>query len=303
MIRIAGYGAPRAKTSVAGTFGRLGLMPLALIVLAVLLPLIGQAVAAEAKLTIDLGGVKRQISAEDLLRDPASVDIEVPQDVAYGHKMRYWAMPLAVLLQGAAIAPDQAIEAVANDGFAAILPLDLIRRQPGGEGSVPYLAIESPHSPWPKLAGKNSSAGPFYIVWLRPEADGIRTEQWPYGVVEIRSSDLPAKRWPVLAVDPKLPAEHPARAGEALYATMCLVCHRLNGAGNADMGPDLNLPMNPTEYFRSEALRAFIRDPAALRHWPAMGMPGFSKEALSEREIDLIIAYLSHMAGRKTPAP
>ena len=132
--------------------------------------------------------------------------------------------------RAAAIPPDQAIEAVASDGFVATLPLDLLRRQPGGSGSVPYLAIEPPASPWPKLAGKAVSAGPFYIVWLRPEADGIRTEQWPYEVVEIRASDLPAKRWPVLAVDPKLPAEDPRRAGEALYATMCLVCHRLNGA-------------------------------------------------------------------------
>ena len=237
------------------------------------------------------------------MRDPASVDIEVPQDVAYGRKMRYWAMPLAVLLQGAAIAPDQGIEAVASDGFVAILPLDLIRRQPGGNGSVPYLAIESPHSPWPKLPGKAVSAGPFYVVWLRPEADGVRTEQWPYAVVEIRASDLPAKRWPVLAVDPKLPAEDPRRAGEALYATMCLVCHRLNGGGSADLGPDLNLPMNPTEYFRPDVLHAFIRNPGALRHWPGMAMPGFGKEALSDREIDLIIAYLSHMAGRKTPRP
>jgi hypothetical protein len=30
-----------------------------------------------------------------------------------------------------------------------------------------------------------------------------------------------------------------------------------------------------------------------------MMMKGFSKEALSDHEIDLIIAYLSHMAGRK----
>ena len=117
-------------------------MSLVLMFFGALLPSIGQAVAADAKLTIDIGGVTRQVSAEDLLRDPATVDIEVPQDVAYGRTMRYWAMPLAVLLQGAAIPPDQAIEAVASDGFVAILPLDLIRRQPGGNGSVPYLAIE-----------------------------------------------------------------------------------------------------------------------------------------------------------------
>jgi len=32
-----------------------------------------------------------------------------------------------------------------------------------------------------------------------------------------------------------------------------------------------------------------------------MEMKGFDKEALSDREIDLIIAYLRQMAGRKVP--
>jgi len=280
---------------------RLSLMALALVSLGAFLLSIGQAWPADTQLAIALGGVTRQVSAEDLLQDPATVEIEVPQDVAYGRRMRYRAIPLAVLLRGSAILPDQAIEAVASDGFVAILPLDLLRREPAGSGSVPYLAIEPPASPWPKLGGKSVSAGPFYIVWLRPEAEGIRMEQWPYEVVEIRASDLPSKRWPALGVDPNLPAEDPRRAGEALFATMCLVCHRLNGAGSADVGPDLNLPKNPTEYFQSDALHAFIRDPAALRHWQAMAMPGYSRAALSDREIDLIIAYLGHMAGRKTP--
>ena len=291
-----------AGTRAAPGIRRLYLMSLVLMLGAFLLS-IGQAWSADSGLTIALGGVTRHFSAEDLLRDPAIVEIEVPQDIAYGRAMRYRAIPLAVLLRGFVIPPGQAIEAVASDGFVATLPLDLLRRSPGGSGSVPYLAIEPPASPWPKLDGKTTGAGPFYIVWLRPEADGIRSEQWPYEVVEIRASDLPAKRWPALAVDPKLPAEDPRRAGEALYATMCLVCHRLNGGGSAAMGPDLNLPMNPTEYFRHDALHAYIRDPTALRHWPDMKMKGFSKDALSDHEIDLIIAYLSHMAGRKSPAP
>ena len=271
--------------------------------LALFLLTMGLAGAGDVRLTIAIGSVTRSLGASDLLRDPATVEIEVPQDIAYGRAMRYRALPMVELLQGFALPPDQAIEAVANDGFAATLPLDLLRHRPGGSGSVAYLAIEPPASPWPKLPGKSSSAGPFYIVWLRPEADGIRQEQWPYGVVEIRSADLPEKRWPALAVDPKLPADDPRRAGEGLYATMCLVCHRLNGAGSAAVGPDLNLPKNPTEYFRLDALHDFIRDPAALRHWDGMTMKGFSKEALSDHEIDLIIAYLSHMAGRKVLPP
>ena len=81
--------------------------------------------------------------------------------------------------------------------------------------------------------------------------------------------------------------------------TQCLVCHQLNGAGSANVGPDLNRPENPTEYFQGEALHRYIRSPAALRHWPTMQMQGFDKDALSDHEIEEIIAYLRHMASRK----
>ena len=118
-------------------------------------------------------------------------------------------------------------------------------------------------------------------------------------MVELRTADSPAKRWPELAVDAALPADSPIRAGQALFATQCMSCHKLNGAGGADVGPDLNKPANPTEYFKADALKKYIRDPASLRHWPNMQMPGFKLDALSDREIDLIIAYLQHMADRR----
>jgi len=46
-----------------------------------------------------------------------------------------------------------------------------------------------------------------------------------------------------------------------------MVCYTLNGAGNAHVGPDLNLPQNPTEYLVPAALRQLIRNPASVRSW------------------------------------
>ena len=63
--------------------------------------------------------------------------------------------------------------------------------------------------------------------------------------------------------------------------------------------PDLNLPQNPTEYLTPQGLHDVIRDPRAVRAWPAMAMPSFPPDHLSDREIALVIAYLKHMAGRK----
>jgi cytochrome c1 len=71
----------------------------------------------------------------------------------------------------------------------------------------------------------------------------------------------------------------------------------LNGGGASDVGPDLNLPMNATEY--KAGLHALIRDPKSVRSWPGQKMNGLPPDLQSDREIDLIIGYLKHMAGRK----
>jgi mono/diheme cytochrome c family protein len=256
------------------------------------------AAPSEAVLTIEIGGEKRIVTRDELLKSPSAVDIDVPRDATYKRAMHYRAVPLERLLAGLDLPRDQVLEAVATDGFVGMLPADLVLHpQPGGAQA--YLAIEPTDAPWPRLQGSDDNAGPFYIVWLRPEASGVRSEQWPYKVGAIRSADSPAKRWPALGVDPALPAGDPVRAGQTLFVAQCLACHKLNGAGSADLGPDLNLPESPTQYFEAAALKRYIRDPASLRHWPAMQMKGFDEEALSDREIDLVIAYLRHMAGRK----
>jgi len=112
-------------------------------------------------------------------------------------------------------------------------------------------------------------------------------------MAKLVSQPSPAARWPALAVDPALPPTGPIRAGQALFVVQCLTCHKLNGAGAADVGLDLNMPQNPTEYLTPQGLHDLIRNPKALRAWPAQAMPPFPADYLSDREIGLVIAYLS----------
>jgi mono/diheme cytochrome c family protein len=258
------------------------------------------AVAAEPVLSLAIGGQVRDYSRADLLARPDAATITVARDVAYGTAMTYRAVPLAALLDGLAPPPDSVIEAVATDGFAAQLPVDLLANTDARQ-AVAWVAVEPADAPWPALPGKTVSAGPFYLVWTGDRVSMIRSEQWPFQMARLSSQPSPARRWPQLAVDPALPAGDPVRAGQALFVTECMVCHRLNGAGSADVGPDLNRPMNPTRYFAPAALHALIRNPASVRDWPGRQMPGFAPEQLSDREIDLVIAYLTHMAARPTP--
>ncbi len=259
--------------------------------------LIGQRASAQSALELETDGTARALTRQTLLARPDAADIHVPRDIAYGKPMTFRAVPFADLL-GDGLPADGVLETRAADGFAAQLPLDLVRRRTPA-GAVPWLAIEDPAHPWPKLPGKQVSAGPFYLVWLGPGASSVRGEQWPYQIVRITIESSPLARWPSLAVDAALPANDPARAGQRLFVTQCLACHRLDGAGSSHAGPDLNTPMNPVNYFQAAALRRYIRNPASVRDWPGRSMPAFPPDQLSDRELDQIVAYLAYMAPRK----
>jgi len=254
--------------------------------------------AAEPVLEITVGGKTWSFTREAMLAMPEATMIDVARDITYGVPMTYRAVPVASLLAGLTLPIGSVIEAVAEDGFAAQLPLDLLLNTDPGK-AIAWLAIEPADHTWPKISGKDYTAGPLYLVWTGPGAASIRSEQWPYQVAKLVSQPSPAARWPALAVDAGLPAADPIRAGQTLFVTQCLPCHKLNGAGASEVGPDLNRPMNPTEYLTPEGLHALIRNPKSVRTWPMQQMPGFPPESLSDREIDLVIAYLQHMAGRK----
>jgi mono/diheme cytochrome c family protein len=271
---------------------------LRIVVLIWALLLCGIAQASEPSLTVMVGGETREFTREALLARSDATTIEVAKDVTYRTKMSYRAVPVAALLAGMTLPADSVIEAVAIDGFIAQLPPDLVLNTDESK-AVAWLAIEQPDHPWPPIPGKDVTAGPFYIVWTGAEVGSVRSEQWPYQMAKLESQQSPAARWPELAVDPALPATDPIRAGQSLYVVQCLPCHKLNRAGASDVGPDLNLPMNPTEYLTAGGLHDLIRDPKAVRTWPGQAMPPFPPDYLSDREIGLVIDYLTHMAGRK----
>ncbi|WP_448097338.1 c-type cytochrome [Luteibacter yeojuensis] len=250
--------------------------------------------APAATLTVETESGSRRLSTEQLLARPDVREIQVPGDVSYHAAMRYRAVPLKALLDGV---PDDAhLQFVALDGFTAEIPASLIL---DGHGAEAWLAIEPTGETWPKLGEGKPSAGPFYLVWLHPEAGHVGPEQWPYQVAAIKVLADPAARFPAMRPDARLPADAPARRGFAIFQRNCISCHTLNGQGDAKLGPDLNIPHSPTEYLRGDMLRTLVRNPQDLRRWPQAKMPGFDTKVLSDADLDDLVAYLKHMAGRK----
>lgn len=251
--------------------------------------------AADPELTVTIAGRTATYAPAALLGLPAAASVTIPNDVAYKHEMTFRAVPIASLLAG--VTPDDTLRFVASDGFVATIPAaPLLSRS----GAVAYLAVEPADAPWPALKPEvPATAGPFYLVWLHPERGNITPEQWPYQVARIEAVAPLLKRYPMLAPAASLSAHDAARRGYAVFEKNCSVCHTLNLGGDATVGPDLNVPYNPTEYMRVDALRRLIRDPQSLRRWPAAKMPAFEKKLLSDHDLSDLLAYLRHMADRK----
>jgi mono/diheme cytochrome c family protein len=221
-------------------------------------------------------------------------------DPVYRRTMTYRAIPLASLLKGTGIDADDHVQARAIDNFSVAIPGRLAASADLAQVEA-FVAIEDPAAPWPPIPGKQdkASAGPFYIIWRRAPSVQISSEYWAYRLAALAVTDSPLKRWPGLAVGPEIPAGDRIRTGLDRFVAMCMACHRFNGEGEGELGPDLARPMNVTEYFQIPALKKLIRNPASVRQWPEQKMPGFDQAALSDSDLDAIVDWLAYKAKQR----
>lgn len=248
--------------------------------------------ATEPALELNFHHQQLRITRAQLLQRAELRTITVPADSAYKRAMTYRALPLLSIL------PDlrsvDTVQFKAEDGFVANIPVHLL-----SGGAQPWLAIEPADAPWPPVKSGGRSAGPFYLVWLTPEKSGITPERWPYQIAAIGEVTPLQTRYPQIMPAPSVSTGSAAYRGMHVYIANCAVCHQINGGGDAKVGPDLNLPFSPAEYFQPAFLRKYIRDPASVRHWPHMTMPSFPPAVMNDAQLDDLLAYLRHMSKRR----
>jgi mono/diheme cytochrome c family protein len=240
--------------------------------------------------------VSKTFTAQQLLADPAARDVVIAKDSVFGKAMTYRAIPVAELLKGLALGPDDYVEFTATDKFSIGVPVRLLQPQTN-DGPKPFLAVETPEAKWPPIPdhGKETPA-PFFLVWQDATPGEISSEYWVYKLASLTVTDSPFKRWPALHVADDLPATHPARRGLDRYVALCISCHRFNGAGEGEMGPDLAKPMNPVDYFQPQAFRKFLRSSKSVRDWPERKMPSFIEDVLSNEDMEALITWLTYKA-------
>ncbi|MBM3461525.1 MAG: cytochrome c [Armatimonadetes bacterium] len=82
--------------------------------------------------------------------------------------------------------------------------------------------------------------------------------------------------------------------GFKIFHDKCSTCHAINGAGGKS-GPELNVPVNVTEYWNEKYLVPLILNARTIRANSMMPVvPGVTR-----KDAELLIVYLKYMKGRK----
>ena len=186
-----------------------------------------------------------------------------------------------------------------RDGYQPVVPVSHISQHSGlmayaDAGQDRLQALGDGH-------GGTVDPGPFYLVWENIQDRGARQDpwlQWPWQLAKVELTSI-EREYPQTAPPPG--ASEAVVRGFNGFLSHCAKCHQINGEGGA-IGPELNVPVNVTEYWQNDWLPKFIADPQSIRHNSKMvGYQSASPE--KSAEIDDIVAYLRAMKERKLPPP
>lgn len=262
------------------------------------------AAEAEPSLLIKYDNQTKLFSRSQLLASPEMKTIRIENDPFYHRSMNYKAIPVALLFKDIKMANDATIQFVALDGFSAALPKDKLLNTSSNR-AIGFIAIEPTEGTWPPLkpGSDNKTAGPFYLVWIHPEKSEIATpEDWPFQLSGFTIGESFASQFPHVIPASTIPANDPIMLGFKVFKTNCMTCHTMNREGTGTIGPDLNVPYNPTEYIQKDFLRKFIRNTQSVRSYPQDRMTPFPASVISDEELDHLITYLTYMADHKVDA-
>ena len=270
--------------------------------LAILLLLAAAPASAQSLSFADHGRAVRALSVDDARALVAPTDVTVAEP--HESKPRtYRALDAVKLLDAvygdATWRKAEELLFTCRDGFQVPIPTTELSRAPAffaigfPDGAPFHIANEKQNEP-------DVDLGPAYLVWTAPPAGAaVGSDEWPYEIVAVDLIEF-ADRYPNVAP----PAHSPPAVtrGFRAFVSYCLPCHTINGQGGAK-APELNYPVNVTEYYRTDWMKRWIDDPTKIRF--STTMPALAPETPDRaRAIDDLIAYLAAMkSAKRAPAP
>lgn len=227
---------------------------------------------------------------------PQSETVKISHDPVYKSAKEYEAYPLSEILNKIPVPPtlkedNLVVVFTAADGYNVAMDYqDAIAEQ----GFIAFKdnAVSEPKKWLEFKFGKQTlTPAPFYLVWPKKGLDEWRYP-WPFQLVSL--SLQPAKTYFGAAAPTK--TDERINNGFRLFSRYCIRCHSVNLAGG-EVGPELNIPKNITEYFKEQELPGFIRNAAAYR--AGTKMPSF-ESLITPDEAQDIVHYLKQMKLEKT---
>lgn len=242
--------------------------------------------SANPVLTVDSGRGSQSLSLDDLRERLETRQIEVVNP-DLGRAVSYLSFSLADVLKlmDASDAEDLVFHCL--DGYqsttaaANVAKLDL--RLAYGEDGIP--------GQWSLIPTGKTMTDPAPFIVVSANSSDSKVFSWPFQMNRIEAVSF-ASKFP-LVLPTGVPANSAVARGFGIFREQCLKCHSVNLQGG-EIGPELNIPQNITEYRSTRFLRQWLHDPNQFRARARM-----PPTELTPEEIDEVIAYLRHMARHK----
>lgn len=243
----------------------------------------------------DHGKITKKISIEELktLVTPVEKSVYDPLEQT---TIIYKALPLNTVLEkiyGAKLKQAEEFLFTCSDGYKPSIPQDAL------SGAQPFLAFErvgqQSFSLINKLeGGKKIDLAPFYLIW--DTGKHPKQEEWAYMIVGLDLINF-EEHFPQIA--PANGSSVQVKRGFLSFRKNCLSCHTINGEGGGK-APELNYPVNVTEYYKESWLKKWIAQPTSIRFNTTMPALMVEKSKL-DSTIDDLVAYLKAMEKNKRP--